>query len=368
MRHPSSVKSFLPSQLENCVNTYFSMHVAARVQMRVYKLKFWMRRMLQLQTDEEALRHSFNPEVGFVAKRKYILVWKEMLQSIGHGDMGVIDEFCRGTSLSGPTELTGIWPKKFSFTTMMEDDLREMSIKQRSSLTYEQVVFFDEEIASSFWTQTLGEVEKGDVDGPLHLSQVPDGYPLSRRFGIRQGGKIRCVDDFSSSGVNSTSQPMESPKPHTLDVLAGLMSAKMELCDSESPWMSRSFDLKSAYRQCAISPESQHLAHIVVGDPTTRSLKAFRMRALRFGSVKSVHSFLRVSASIWSILTEIFGVLSTSYFDDFVAVADAREASNVDHTVKSVFKLLGCVYAEDGPKAPPFAGSVTALGVCIDVS
>ena len=176
------------------------------------------------------------------------------------------------------------------------------------------------------------------------------------------------MDDFSASGVNATAQPLESPKPHTLDVVAGLLSALLHNGDPLAKWMARSFDLKNAYRQCAVSPESRPFSYIVVGDPNTKSLKAFRMRALPFGSVKSVHAFLRVASSLWAILTQIFGVLCTNYFDDFVALADAREEKNVDHTVKAVFNLLGWVYAQDGPKAPPFGGVVTALGVTIDVT
>ena len=131
----------------------------------------------------------------------------------------------------------------------------------------------------------------------------------------------------------------------------------------------RSFDLKSAYKQCAIHPQSRHLSYIVVGDPnTTTTLKAFRAKALPFGSVKSVHAFLRVSHSIWSILTSLFGVISTNYFDDFVALSAEPEAPSVEHTVKSVFRLLGWRFAEDGPKAPPFGKVLTALGVSLDVS
>ena len=365
--HPSSFRSFLPTQLDQCVQFYLSMKISDRMQMRIDKLKFWMRRMLELRTDEKALHASLHPEVETVLRKKRILVWEEMLKSIDYSDMGVVKEFCRGTLLTGATEETGLWPKKFTPATLTPADLHESAQRQRSTLTYEQVVFFSEDIAVAVWNQTLDEVTKGDIVGPLELDEVPMDCPLSRRFGVRQDGKIRCVDDFSASGVNATAQPMESPKLHTLDVLAGLLSALLQPGDASSRRMARSFDLKNAYRQCALSPDSHPFSHIVVGDPTTRSLKAFRMRALPFGSVKSVHAFLRVASSLWAIITQIFGVLCTNYFD-FVALADAREEKNVDHTVKAVLNLLGWVYAEDGPKAPPFDGAVTALGVTIDVT
>ena len=61
-------------------------------------------------------------------------------------------------------------------------------------------------------------------------------------------------------------------------------------------------------------------------------------------------------------------MITTNYFDDFVSVADLREAESVDFTVKAVFRLLGWRFAEDGPKAPPFSSSLVALGVQFDVS
>ena len=132
----------------------------------------------------------------------------------------------------------------------------------------------------------------------------------------------------------------------------------------------KKFDLKSAYRQCAVHPASRQFSfsYIVVGDPNTLSLKVFRLKALPFGSVKSVHSFLRISHGLWAILTSIFWVITTNYFDDFVSLAESREAASVDYTVKTVFRLLGWRFAEDGPKAPPFCDSLVALGVELDVS
>ena len=100
---------------------------------------------------------------------------------------------------------------------------------------------------------------------------------------------------------------------------------------------------------------------------TCEKLYAFKMRALPFGSVRSVHSFLRVANSLWSILSSLFLVINSNYFDDFVALASKPEADSVDHTVKTVLKLLGWVFAQDGPKAPPFAADARVLGVQINV-
>ena len=366
--HPAKLHSFLPPMLKDCIEKSLMESCSQRMAHRAQALKHWLRRSIQLKHQEEELVRTLEPGVAEVLQGKQILVWKEMLQSINYSDMGVVDEFCAGSKLTGQTDLTNLWPSKITPATMTEGELHAQAKLQRDGISFGQVVFFDSEIAHSVWDQTLQEVLRGEAEGPFDLSEVPSDFPLSRRFGVKQNGKIRCVDDFSWSGINAASQPRESPKPHTLDVVAAMISSVMCHADSEHAWVSRSFDLRSAYRQCAVHPESRQFSYIVVGDPNTSSLKAFRLKALPFGSVKSVHSFLRIAHSLWAILTSVFWVITTNYFDDFVSIDDFREAASVDYTVKAVFRLLGWRFAEDGPKAPPFSSNLVALGVQLDVS
>ena len=77
-------------------------------------------------------------------------------------------------------------------------------------------IISEEEVNSSVWQQTLDEVQSGLAEGPFDLEVIPSTSPISRRFGIRQNGKIRCVDDFTGSSVNGSIQTHETPRPHTL--------------------------------------------------------------------------------------------------------------------------------------------------------
>eukprot|EP00435_Cladocopium_sp_Y103_P047093 s1998_g13.t1 len=85
----------------------------------------------------------------------------------------------------GPAENTGLWPKKFSPASLSVPDLFAKAKEQRKTLTYRYVVFFEEEIAEAVWKQTMEEVAKGEIEGPLDIFSVPQHYPLSRRFGVK---------------------------------------------------------------------------------------------------------------------------------------------------------------------------------------
>ena len=214
----------------------------------------------------------------------------------------------------------------------------------------------------------MDEVNSGLLEGPIDLKDIPLDCPLSRRFGIQQGAKVRCIDDFSRSSVNSCVQTCESPKPHTIDVFAAMCVHLMSAVSNDEPWVGRIFDLVGAYRQCAVKPTSKRYAHIIVQKPNTLELVGFRMKALPFGSVRSVHAFLRISHSLWYVLVKEFKILLTNYFDDFVAASPTSESNSITSWVHMYFKLLGWAFSESGDKAPPFSTMFQALGVNIDVS
>ena len=204
--------------------------------------------------------------------------------------------------------------------------------------------------------------------GPIELDQAPPHIPLSKRFGVKQGAKRRCVHDFTRSGINSCAQVSESPKPHTIDIIASVGLSLMRHGPAGASWKVRTYDLSGAYRQCAVHPDSLQFSYVLVAVPGENRSVAFQMRALPFGSVRSVHAFLRVAHSLWAIATSEFLVPWTSYFADFATVADGNEQVSVDGSVCFMLKSLGWRFAESGDKAPPFSGRVSALGVSIDVS
>ena len=116
------------------------------------------------------------------------------------------------------------------------------------------------------WQQMMDEVQSGFLIGPIELDQVPHHVPLSKRFGIKQGTKTRCVDDFSRSGINSCAQVSESPKPHTVDIIAALGLSLMRHSPEGVSWKVRTYDLSGAYRQCAVHPDSLYILVAVPGE------------------------------------------------------------------------------------------------------
>ena len=193
---------------------------------------------------------------------------------------------------------------------------------------------------------------------------------VSRRFGIKQGSgeklKVRLIDDFSASGVNSTVQVDSNAKLHTLDVVAALC---MELLRAtpNAEWVGKTVDLSAAYRQLALSPKSRWVSFVAVFDPVSKRPKIYSMRALPFGASRSVYGFLRVAHSLWWLGCKMLKLAWSNFFDDFVTLARIDESKSVSIAVDQFFKLLGWAVSS-GDKDLPFAGKFKALGVEVDLS
>ena len=357
--HPMDMATFLPHRLQDLLEEYAVTDCAKRAGDRVEAMKFWLKRAIELKDSERDLHPGLDESVATVLKGKRVLLWKQMLEAINYEDMSVVQEFTSETPLIGQSEETGLWPKKFKPASMSQS---------RPLLTYKSFEFMDDDVMDAVWSQTLDEVAKGELTGLFSLDEIPETQPLSKRFGVKQSSKVRCVDDFTQSSISARAQTCESPKPHTVDIICSMCFGLMKVTQAGTKWQARSFGLKRAYRQCSIKPSRLCCGVIAVADPHERSVKCFRMQALPFGSVMWVHSFLREAHSLWEILVSVFKVFLSNYFDHLVVFSTEAESQSVTAAVTTAFKTLGWVFAETGDKAPPFSELVTALGVVIDVS
>ena len=311
----------------------------ARIKKRTVTMRDWVKRAESLKSQEHAIKSGLDPHAKHILAHKKILLWKSLLEEHQYPDMAVLDELLEGTKLIGETETTGLWPAKFVPATISEIELYELGTRERESIC-NKVKDTPSETDDAVWSKTLEEVEKGWLLGPVDPNQIPSHYPLSRGFGVVRGEKTRCVDDFSRSHVNSCVQVIEAPKPRTIDVLASLLMQAMTTTKEPDSWCVRTLDLKDAYRQCAFATSSFAFSHIVAREPSTGMPKVFKMLALPFGSIKSVHAFLRIAHSLWILGTCALDVLWTNYFDDYVCCCPKSEANHFSMTVHAFFHLV----------------------------
>ena len=236
--HPLSLETCLPEVLKQVLQSHKNQTSIARIKKRTVVMRDWVKRAETLRAQEHELKSRLDPHAKHILANKKILLRKSLLEEYKYPDMALVNELLEGTSLTGETDTTGLWPAKFVPATVSEIELYETSTRERESIC-SKVKDTPSETDRAVWEKTLEEVEKGWLVGPFDPKQIPSHYPLSRRFGVVQGEKTRCVDDFSRSHVNSCVQVTEAPKPHTVHVLASLLMQAMTACPNAEGWCVR---------------------------------------------------------------------------------------------------------------------------------
>ena len=283
----------------------------------------WNSRAKQLQDEEASLRSTMDSVVSELTKSKRICLFEEMLTSAGYPDMGVMDELKRGVDLLGDVPETDMLPRKFSPAVLTEEGLNMQPAFMRKSHREIACSSGDATVDETVWKKTFEEVDAGWFEGPLALQSVPTTSPISRRFGLVQKEKVRLIDDFSAAGVNSCVNVFESPSLHTIDVVAAILAywnGETNKVGDSAGLRIRTFDLSSAYRQLALSSKGRGSAYIAVYDPYKCHTAYFACRAVPFGAIRSVHSFLRLARAIWWLGVACCDLMWTSYIDDFIVI------------------------------------------------
>ena len=364
--HPRNLKNLLPSPLEHAISLNINLPPGDLVSLRAAWFKKWIVRIEELESDERSLKASMPEHLRKILSPKRLLVFREMLAELDYPDLGVFDEIACGTGLAGSVPDSGLFEKVFRPCEITEEQLRSGAEHNRKSIFYSCRGSGDQDVDKVVYEKTIEEVNSGWLRGPFEISSLPSDAIINRRFGLKQPNKVRLIDDFSGSLVNSTVQSFESPKPHSTDVIASVVLSLLSCRDKN--FVGRAYDLKSAYRQLGVRQDSLWASFIVVFNPMKKAPEVYQMLAVPFGASRAVYSFLRVSHSIWWLGCMALGLVWSNFYDDFITFSTDELTSNTDQTVDLFFKSLGWKYATDGDKSSEFSTKFSALGIEVDLT
>ena len=328
-------------------------------------LRGWFYRQLRAVTntsaEEDKLKSSLPKYARDIVLPKSIALWREILKDLEYPDLDVVDEMLGGVELTGQTPCTNVFPAAFKPAKHTVADL-EANAKSEQKRILESIKS-QGHLDAPLEEKVDEEVELGWLSKPVNLEDVPCTASISRRFAIEQGDKIRLIDDLSDSGVNGAAQTTESPKPQSLDVVAAMVLECLKKLNKFQV-LGKTYDLKSAYRQMFISPDSLDKAYIAYFSAREGKVLIRKMLALPFGATRAVFSYLRAAHSMWYIGCKALKLVRSHFFDDFICLASEQESRSVDLAVMTLFRLLGWKVSENKDK--PFSKEFSALGVVID--
>ena len=366
--HPASLFESISESMKEAIRTNVNMKAAAIIAYRAEWFKKWTRRAEELSGNERRLHGEMPPQRKAILRKKRILLLKEILVSEGYPDVEVADCLAEGFPLVGLAGESDALPADFQPASLTIGDLESTSKAGNKAIVHSTKSSGDPLIDAELWCKTCEEEKKGWLE---KLESLPDdGGRVSRRFAVVQGGKVRPIDNYSESQVNDAATITNKCTVDGVDTIAAMCSVFMEhlkTAKTSSCVIGRSFDLKSAYRQLAVSDESLRWARVAVYNPESKRTECFQQYTMPFGARASVVAFLRCARMLqW--LGHRLGLVLSCYFDDFVLLSGRELAANSEASFKLLLDLLGWDFDKDGDKADSMSQEVTALGVTFDLT
>ena len=293
---------------------------------------------------------------------KRLTLWAEILKQYDYPDVHLVEDVARGFGLTGWLRKSGVFEPRVKRPAFSRDTMLVLACGLNKSALKSMEKRQDVDLETGTWEETMSELDRGWIFEDTSGSLV--GKVVAKRFGLRQGEKLRVIDDCSIAGLNFSVGLSKKFQLHTIDQLAAMVSRSLNRCgQSQHPKVyGRTYDLKSAYKQFPVSPEDRDILCLAVQSPDGKGPRYFGVNALPFGSVAG---FLRTSHSLWFLGMAGLRLFRTAFYDDYSVLTREGLQISAGRSCEGLFKLLGIVLAESGKKAVPFSQCFNMLGLMV---
>ncbi|CAE7488572.1 unnamed protein product [Symbiodinium sp. CCMP2592] len=393
LSHPLELNLPLPDILVKAVVNVLRVGPRGIAFHRATVLQKLLVRAEALKDRERELHCGLHPDLRKVLAGKNTLLWEQLLRESHFPDLGLVDEVRGGFELVGPANCFGAFPMAYKPPQQSVEKLMQQAVWRRKNTISKCKPTGDTAADDELWSQTLGEVEQGWIDGPYWAeSEVSERlgsaeWMCTRRFPIVQGPKVRIIDDCLQSGLNSAYAAYNKLRLMDADAFISLVlllircshqpgsmiqldSGEQLVVKRHPEWgdgldlLGKTLDLSAAYKQLGCRPDTKFNRVLVAWSPERRAPAFFVSTALMFGASSAVFSFNRCSASLWHLAVTMGSVCCTVYFDDFpCAEPSASSGSAQDFMVGLLSTCLGWNVALQPKKNQPFSQTFTLLGI-----
>lgn len=398
LRHPIDMDSTLPDILKRNVFWILTNSHLSIAKFRLNQIQALRTLVANTAALDEKLFAGLSDNMKFVLEGKRLSALRLILQRADYPDIQIIDDIVAGLALTGPLPISGVYPRKLRSASITAAQLKCGAKWTRKGLIARVKSSGDLEVDARVWSEALEEKEKGWLSGPFSeaelITKFGGEFVASRRFGLSQGPKVRSIDDFSESLVNSSVSTFEKIELMGVDdfvamiklmaesigsdgrvsvsltnneIIRGTLPAGVSASEAKN-WVGKTFDLKSAFRQLATKEEEQWASVIAVFCPMDQEAKLFVQHALPFGSVGSVFGFNRASRALWAALAFWLRTAATCFYDDYPVAEPAGSSNTCELAIRSFFMILGWNLSLDEKKDKRFASKFDMLGVTMDMS
>ena len=347
---------------------------------------------------DNKLKERCSPQMLCVLKGKRLELLREILVQADYPDLQIVSDIANGLPVVGPMPGSGVFPEKVRAASITPQQLRSSSKWTRAAILSKVRASKDPAVDQAVWDESLKEEANGWTSGPFSEEQITaqlgELWIASRRFGLKQGTKVRAIDDYTESQANSTVSMFEKLELMGVDDLVAVVKIAAE---SVSPtgqvcveldsgeqlrgdlpegvsvaqarsWAGKTVDLKAAYRQLPTRPSEAWASVIAVYNPLQKNTGLFIQHALPFGAVGSVSGFDREARALWAAVSFWLRLSWTNFYDDYPTVELEANATQADIAIRAMLMILGWTMTTDPSKCKAFEKVFDVLGVSVDLS
>ena len=394
--HPYDTMAQMPDYLIRCIFEQLTLSPLQLSKLRIERLKLWKSWSEEQRPRDRELKAALHPRVRQVLEGKNLALMERLMETMDWPDKDCLTEMMKGFRLVGRAEATGLFRPGLSLGSIEEDELMAMAPALKASILDRIAAEDPGEHAQELLDISREEASvKGWLRGPHTPSEIDrlldtsDWIPV-RRFAVVQNSRTRPIDDLRENHVNEAFSAAEKVTLQAMDhVLWSLnvlvhffrksgtvefvLSTGETLCgEVHKDWRSRgaalemtALDLKSAYKQLALSPLDYDKTVVSIKNPSDNSIECYLMNVLPFGASASVLHFLRVSTFIHAVGCTL-GSCWACYFDDYPLISHSLTKASSLASTKALLHLLGFDFGLE--KLKPFGVTAEMLGVLVDLT
>jgi len=205
--HPMQYHFSCRSALKEAISDTFACKPSDTIKLRMESLKWLKQEAARLQPAEDLLHDSMSSNIKRVCEGKRLLLFDSFVSHTLGVCPGIAEAFRKGFNITGWVEPSGLFEKDLKPMEYTKSMLLDQAIWKEKADSARKGPSDDYDVLRAACDK---EVAAGWLEGPLTSLQL-DGlfgqgrWKSSLRFGVRQGLKVRPVDDYSASGVNAPS-------------------------------------------------------------------------------------------------------------------------------------------------------------------
>lgn len=222
----------------------------------------------ELKSWEQSIKESMPADMRRIMSSKRLALLERILVDEGYPDLNLFRDLCSGFDLVGEIPSSGgVLPAKLAPATVSVEDLGSIASKQRAVLRNSSLSSGDPQLDKELYDKTMSEVDQGWLCGLVDWNDLELDAVVSKRFGLKQGPKLRPIDDYCMSSVNATVTSRDQATADNVDTICAMLRKFVDELDKRSRACgleARSFDLSAANRQLCVSASSRRFSKIYV--------------------------------------------------------------------------------------------------------